>query len=300
MIASAAPRPHLSRTPRSPLIVAMTASLAIHGALAAVLYGFGRGSGTAAPPAIVVELVRLGSTPGEAAGDAPAPAEESSTSSAQIAATLSPAGRRSAPESVDASKAAPPTQPPMPAPKPAVEGRQSATPVAPETALLRRIEAAAPPPEPPAPEVQARETPVPASPPLTSPASESPVPSTAADSTIGPDHAAPAGVSRPQLSSLGASGAGAPARDARPRNGNRPPVYPRQARRRGIEGDVLLAVTIGADGASGEIAIERSSGHDVLDDAAVAAVRSWRFEPATVAGKPVAGRLLVPIAFRLE
>ena len=45
--------------------------------------------------------------------------------------------------------------------------------------------------------------------------------------------------------------------------------------------------------------IATSSGHQILDDAAVAAVRTWRFSPATQAGVPVAAIADVPIRFSI-
>jgi protein TonB len=77
------------------------------------------------------------------------------------------------------------------------------------------------------------------------------------------------------------------------------PDYPYHARRAGYQGRVVLRVAVGLDGTPRTVAVARSSGHDVLDDAALAAVRRWRFTPATVAGLPVEGTVEVPIEFRL-
>ncbi len=49
--------------------------------------------------------------------------------------------------------------------------------------------------------------------------------------------------------------------------------YPDEARRRSLSGDLLLEVAISADGAVADIIVRRSSGHKVLDDAAVRIVR---------------------------
>jgi protein TonB len=78
------------------------------------------------------------------------------------------------------------------------------------------------------------------------------------------------------------------------------PRYPEIARERGWEGVVLLTVGVAADGRAETIAVGRSSGHAVLDQAALEAVRRWRFAPARRAGVPVAGTAAVPIRFRLE
>jgi protein TonB len=82
--------------------------------------------------------------------------------------------------------------------------------------------------------------------------------------------------------------------------GNRPPDYPAEAKRRGWQGKLMLRVEVSAAGAALGVTVATSSGHQVLDDAAVAAVAKWRFVPATRAGEPVAAAAEVPVAFRLE
>ncbi len=81
---------------------------------------------------------------------------------------------------------------------------------------------------------------------------------------------------------------------------NRAPTYPEAARRRGEQGSVLLRVNVSAEGAPVEVALAATSGHTNLDSAAIAAVRQWRFVPATQAGKAVPAVAEVPIRFRLE
>jgi len=83
-------------------------------------------------------------------------------------------------------------------------------------------------------------------------------------------------------------------------DGNPAPAYPKLARRRGWEGVVLLRVDVSAEGSGRTVLIERSSGYDVLDDAALGTVSDWRFVPAIEAGRPVAASLLLPIEFRLD
>jgi protein TonB len=82
--------------------------------------------------------------------------------------------------------------------------------------------------------------------------------------------------------------------------GNPKPSYPAEARQRGIEGHVVLRVSVDANGAATTVSVLSSSGHESLDDAALAAVRRWRFVPATRAGVAVAATADVPIQFRLE
>jgi protein TonB len=80
---------------------------------------------------------------------------------------------------------------------------------------------------------------------------------------------------------------------------NRPPTYPRQARRMGWEGRVLLRVRVDDRGRVDTVRLGRSSGHGLLDRAALDAVRRWRFAPATRGATPVAAWIDVPIRFRL-
>ncbi|MBI3268465.1 MAG: energy transducer TonB [Planctomycetes bacterium] len=81
---------------------------------------------------------------------------------------------------------------------------------------------------------------------------------------------------------------------------NRPPPYPARARRAGWEGAVLLDVLVGVDGACRQARILASSGHPVLDEAALRAVKEWRFEPARQAGRPVESHVELPVEFRLR
>jgi protein TonB len=81
---------------------------------------------------------------------------------------------------------------------------------------------------------------------------------------------------------------------------NPPPAYPAAARRNGEEGTVTLRVLVGTEGAPREVTLERSSGSPVLDAAALATVKNWRFSPARKGGEPQEAWVLVPIVFRLE
>lgn len=88
---------------------------------------------------------------------------------------------------------------------------------------------------------------------------------------------------------------------ARPRYKSNPePPYPVLARRRRQEGVVLLSVRVDASGKPEVVAIQTSSGFRALDDAAMAAVKNWEFEPGRLDGEPVPSQVEVPILFRLE
>jgi len=81
---------------------------------------------------------------------------------------------------------------------------------------------------------------------------------------------------------------------------NPKPRYPSAARKRGMEGVVMVNVRVGRDGQPLEALIHTSSGYGVLDRAALKAVRSWRFEAARRGNTRVEGEVLVPINFELK
>ena len=81
---------------------------------------------------------------------------------------------------------------------------------------------------------------------------------------------------------------------------NRPPVYPPLAQRRGEEGLVLLRVAVSADGQASSVTVLRGSGHESLDEAAMAAVRKWQFVPATRNNTAIAALADVPVDFKLS
>ena len=79
------------------------------------------------------------------------------------------------------------------------------------------------------------------------------------------------------------------------------PEYPEWARDRGLEGSVRVEVEILADATVGAVRVAQSSGVAAFDDAAVAAVRKWRFAAATLDGVAFASTITLPaIRFRLE
>lgn len=80
----------------------------------------------------------------------------------------------------------------------------------------------------------------------------------------------------------------------------KPPRYPVDCRRRREQGTVVLALTLGVDGAVQSISVARSSGFPRLDEAALGAVRSWRWAPVLRGGQPVIVRGVVEIPFVLR
>ena len=77
------------------------------------------------------------------------------------------------------------------------------------------------------------------------------------------------------------------------------PAVPREARLHRWQGTVLLAVTVSPEGLPALVEIQRSSGHALLDRAAIEAMWQWRFVPARRGGVPVEERIAVPITFRI-
>lgn len=78
------------------------------------------------------------------------------------------------------------------------------------------------------------------------------------------------------------------------------PAYPHLARKLGWQGTVLLHVQVSADGRCAAVQLKRSSGHAVLDEAALQAVKTWRFIPARQGDRPVNAWVDVPIRFNLK
>lgn len=78
------------------------------------------------------------------------------------------------------------------------------------------------------------------------------------------------------------------------------PIYPPQARQRGIEGFVELAFIITPEGKVIDIEVVRSEPGEVFVSVARTAVSRWRFSPPLKEGKPVATRARQVIRFQLE
>lgn len=81
---------------------------------------------------------------------------------------------------------------------------------------------------------------------------------------------------------------------------NPKPDYPRTARNRGWQGAVVLRVQVSAEGSPESVTVEQSSGHDLLDESAAAAVKGWQFVPARHGETEVASTVRVPIVFTLQ
>lgn len=76
------------------------------------------------------------------------------------------------------------------------------------------------------------------------------------------------------------------------------PVYPPEARDARVQGVVILDVTLSRTGEVSDVEVVRST--PLLDEAAVAAVRQWRYEPTLVDGEPVSILMTVTMNFALR
>ncbi len=79
-----------------------------------------------------------------------------------------------------------------------------------------------------------------------------------------------------------------------------PPQYPPFARRQQQTGEVVLAVYLDANGRQERRQIMKSSGYQLLDQAAERAVSAWQFLPEIQAGSAVPSRVEIPIRFSLS
>jgi len=79
-----------------------------------------------------------------------------------------------------------------------------------------------------------------------------------------------------------------------------PPAYPDSAKAENLEGDVWLQALVDRDGAVDSVRIAKTSGHPILDRAALKAGHRCRYSPAEVQGEPVAIWITYKVTFKLE
>lgn len=79
---------------------------------------------------------------------------------------------------------------------------------------------------------------------------------------------------------------------------NPDPEYSEEARKAKYQGNVVLWTIIGPDGRVRDVRVARSLGMG-LDEKAIQAVRTWKFEPALKDGQPVAVQVNIEVNFRL-
>ncbi len=79
-----------------------------------------------------------------------------------------------------------------------------------------------------------------------------------------------------------------------------PPIYPREAERQGLSGWVDVEFTVAPTGATQDLVVRGSQPQRTFDQAALDAVKRWRFEPVMRNGSPVPQRAAVRIRFQLK
>jgi len=82
--------------------------------------------------------------------------------------------------------------------------------------------------------------------------------------------------------------------------GNPPPRYPAAARRRGLEGTVIVRLRVDARGRVLAAEVLKGSGSKLLDGAALAALKRWRFTPGQDQKGTVESTVTVPVEFALR
>jgi periplasmic protein TonB len=78
------------------------------------------------------------------------------------------------------------------------------------------------------------------------------------------------------------------------------PVYPRRALELGQQGIVMLHAEVLPDGRPGDLKVVQSSGYRLLDISALAAVKTWEFEPTNINGAIVTSWVRVPVHFVIQ
>ena len=185
----------------------------------------------------------------------------------------------------------PKPEPPPPPPKPEPPKPEPPKPKPPKPEPVR--------PEPPRP---APPAPVPTPPPAPSPAVSVP------ETKPAPQPPEPAPAPAPRPAPVPQAPPAPPAPPAKTdvsisasySASNAKPVYPTMSKRMGEQGTVMLRVLVKSDGSAANVEVKSSSGFPRLDQSAVEAVKSWRFNPATLDGKPVDEWYQVPIPFKLQ
>lgn len=270
-----------TRAPRT----SMALSLVLHAAVALPLLAAGApGSVTAEEPAFMVEIALA----------APAPAPDVAVPAADIAVETAPE-----PPPVDSKEVADAkTPPPPPEPEPTINVE---LPPPDEPPPLDTAQLAPPEPNPePKPQPPKPAPPKPLARPAPAPKPVKPAaPATpAVTQTASPPDAGTARTTQ-HTAALPPS---AIVWEDRPRF-RAPPVpavYPPKSIELGQQGEARIRVRLDPDGAAAEILLHRSSGFDLLDRAALVAVRRWRFMPAVRDGRAVAAWVEIPVRFHLR
>lgn len=77
-----------------------------------------------------------------------------------------------------------------------------------------------------------------------------------------------------------------------------PPAYPEEARKKSIQGTVILNVILRTDGS---VTVQNvAEGDPILSPAAIEAVPQWRYEPSLINGQPVELQTKISVVFTLN
>lgn len=313
-------------------------SIAIHGALIAILIPAMTGAPpTASPPLLLVSLATLPASPSQQVSAAPLPSIARQSPSPDI----TPRGDLPRPEPMPTPSSTAATEPAAPAspitptgpvtPKPTgaalpadriadlspltrseAMALQHAEQLKPQPAVKKVVQAAKPMPAKPAkssvPPASAQ-PPQAISKPVASKADMPPPVASLPTSTATADAAAmsakpasaivaPAATTASKMASVASSNA--PVLVTDPNYAGRCHFkYPESARRRNLEGTVVIRALIDTDGKAASVTIISSSGFDLLDAAARRAISDCAFTPQRVDGRPVQAIVDVPIPFKL-
>lgn len=207
---------------------------------------------------------------------------------------------------------------PLPPPRAKREGRSAVSSPLPEREPPPPVEPPKP-PEPEIPEIEPEPLPPIIAPVATKPADEEtvagdipdvPVPTASRGAGEGGGVGAGqgTGLGEGQGAGIGSgTGGGTGGGAYRPGSGIKPPTllrevkadYSEEARRRGLRGEVLLEIVVRSNGSVGDVRVLRGLGAG-LDERAVAAVKQWKFSPATRMGEPVDVIVSVEVEFKLR
>jgi periplasmic protein TonB len=125
---------------------------------------------------------------------------------------------------------------------------------------------------------------------------DEPMPQLDVEEPIAPPTDVPMPASENAINATAAQGA--PAQDLKTST-RVDPTYPPASRRAGEEGTVRIRVLVDEHGRPKDVNVAQSSGHPALDEAALAAVRKWRFVAATNGQQAISAWTQVAVTFKL-
>jgi periplasmic protein TonB len=234
--------------------------------------------------------------------------EKTSTEPPYVEVTLAAPPPPPAPEPVVTAPATPVPQPvapePEPVPPPPPEPKSEPEPPKPKPEPLPEPEL------PPTPKPAVMTKPAPASKPATPqpapPQKPAPQPPAkvatakpASPAPAVPTTTKPATPSTPGVPSGVPGGTGQVTKQPFPTR-NPKPDYPRRAKELGQQGVALVTVYISEFGRVDKVELKQSSGHALLDEAALEAAKKWRFRPAQLNKRAVPSKVEIPFRFELK